>query len=304
MAGVTGIFNDSAPGGKKLSVFFNTNAGNIALEQRNETEETDSSYDNYTASSTDQPGFILTDSQLATTKLNGVTFVFGLTKQYNKPLKGTTSQDCSCSDPTVNDVSIVSPVYKSLIQTDVGNNALAACSSDESAYVFYISGAQGQTLSIMEEAIGDTSQGYGGAKDITYGSSLAAYYDPDLDYRYCIYQAGVKLNEVRSNGSNNPIEMPSVDPKSPTPLAVVRVNESKKVYLYYRDTDKNLRRCIKESDDWGSVSGVGHRNHKVADDSQITATYDKEHKCIHIFYVASRQQGGIGKIDHAIDKNL
>lgn len=304
MAGVTGIFNNNAPGGKKLSVFFNTNAGNIALEQRNETEETDDTYDNYTASSADQPGFIPTDSHLATTNLNGVTLVFGLTKQYQKPLKGETLQECGCPEPTVNDVSIVSPVYKSLTQTAVGNNALAACSSDESAYVLYLSGAQGEKLSILEEAIGDTAQGYEGTQDITFGSALAAYYDPDQDYRYCIYQSGVKLYEVRSNGSNNPLEMLSVDPKSPTPLAVVRVNESKKAYLYYRDSDKNLRRCTKEDGDWGSPEKVGHRDHKVADDSQITATYDKERKCIHVFYIASREHGGTGKIDHTIDKKL
>jgi hypothetical protein len=139
MGGVTGILNGNAPEGKKLSVFFNTNAGNIALEQRDETESSDSTDHHYTATATDQPGFILTDSQLATTNLNGVTLVFGMTQQYTKPLKAAASQDCSCGDTKFNDVSIVSPIYRSLNQTDVGNNAIAACSSSDSAYVFYIS---------------------------------------------------------------------------------------------------------------------------------------------------------------------
>lgn len=139
MGGVTGILNGNAPEGKKLSVFFNTNLGNVALEQRNETESTDSADLHYTASSTDQPGYILTDSNLATTNLQGVTLVFGMTQQYSPPLKGGASKDCNCNDPTYNDVSIVSPIYRSLTKTNYGNNAIAACCSDDSAYVFYVS---------------------------------------------------------------------------------------------------------------------------------------------------------------------
>jgi len=136
MGGVAGIFNDNAPDGKKISVFFNTNAGNIALEQRNETKSNDETDQNYIASAADHPGFILTDSNLATTDLSGITLVFGITSQYSAPLK---AKECGCNDPKFNDVSIVSPIYRSLSHTDVGNNALAACSSDDSAYVFYIS---------------------------------------------------------------------------------------------------------------------------------------------------------------------
>ena len=90
---------------------------------------------------------------------------------------------------------------------------------------------------------------------------------------------------------------------SPTPLAVVYVVDSKKAYLYYRTNDKHLRKCVKASGSvvWGSEVKVKTAD-KVADDSQITATYDGKH--IHLFYVADGETPGGGKFEHTIDKEL
>jgi hypothetical protein len=56
-------------------------------------------------------------------------------------------------------------------------------------------------LTLSEEAVGeDTPQTYEGTQDIQPGSSLAAYYDPDADLRYCIYQSDKHLYEVSSEG--------------------------------------------------------------------------------------------------------
>jgi hypothetical protein len=93
-----------------------------------------------------------------------------------------------------------------------------------------------------------------------------------------------------------------VESDAPTPLAVVYVANSKKVYLYYRTNDKHLRKCVKTSGSWGSESDVGNGHHKVADDSQITATYDG--KQIHLFYVADNETAGGGKFEHTIDNKL
>ena len=58
-------------------------------------------------------------------------------------------------------------------------------------------------MTLTEETLGeDTPQTYEGTQPIQPGSSLAAYYDPDADVRYCIYQSDVHLWEISSQASS------------------------------------------------------------------------------------------------------
>jgi len=98
------------------------------------------------------------------------------------------------------------------------------------------------------------------------------------------------------------IKYPTVEDTDPTPLGVVYNPDNKQVYLYYRTNDKHIRKCVKTSRGWGSETNVGNATHKVADDSQITVTYND--KKINIFYVADKDTPGGSKFEHAIDKEM
>lgn len=134
MPGAAAIINPIAPAGKQIHLFYNTNTKNLGIQLRDETKTVDET-ETFVPSDTDQPGLIVNPSQITSTDLTGVNIVVGFTA---KPKETTVShENCGC-DPTQNDVSIISPVYKPISATEVSNLTIASTSSDSTAYIFYL----------------------------------------------------------------------------------------------------------------------------------------------------------------------
>ncbi|KAI0901551.1 hypothetical protein F4806DRAFT_4909 [Annulohypoxylon nitens] len=274
-----------APAGKQVNLFYNTSNNNLGLEQRSEGKGQDPSDVIYVASGTDQPGYIVNPSHIASADLAGVGLVFGFTKQKQQDVKVPSGvQDPA--PPTQNDVSIISPIYRSLTSTELGNTSIAACSSAEVAWVFYFSGGNGNALVIKEEIVGDSNPAsYDDTPAILPGSGLAAYYVPSNDSRFVIYQTKNSIREFEAHGSDSPIQYADAAEKSP--LSAVHANG--KVYLYYRTSHGDLRKVIKEDGVWGSAEAITD-SRSVDADSQIAVIYAGGYN--HIFYAATGTSPG------------
>lgn len=129
MVGIASLANANAPEGKKISLFYNQTNKNLALEQRNEHNKSDSPVTVYVSPDVSQSGIIENPSQVAATDLDGLTIVFGFTAPKPDP----------DGKPLPNhDVSIISPVYRPVGTTLKSNKTIAAASYGSSASVFYL----------------------------------------------------------------------------------------------------------------------------------------------------------------------
>ncbi|KAI1092449.1 hypothetical protein F5B19DRAFT_209640 [Rostrohypoxylon terebratum] len=278
MVAITTSHNPQAPTGKQINLFYNTATRNLALEQRCEGKTHDIPEPIYVGSGSDQPGHIINPSHIASATLEGVNLVFGITEQTQQKL----NLPAGVQDPgtaTQNDVSILSPIYRSLISTDQGNTAIAACSSAEVVWIFYLSGVDQCSLMIKEEILGDSNPAqYNDTPPILPGSGLAAYYVPESDTRFVIYQSNNSVREFQAHGSDTSIQYAEAAKKSS--LGVVYANG--KAYLYYRNNaNDELRKVVKENGVWGSAQVVTD-SRPVDPDSQISVVY--AHGYNHVFY--------------------
>ncbi|KAK3290871.1 uncharacterized protein B0H64DRAFT_378199 [Chaetomium fimeti] len=294
--GVAAAINLKGPEGQQIHLFYNTNTKNLGFQFFDETKHSDET-EAFAAGTDALTGFILNPAQVATTNLTGVDLVFGFT---NKP-KTAAAPGCRCDDPTQNDISIISPVYQPLGATDLANLTIAATSSDTTAYVYYLTGTDYKSTTINELTVGDDAPGqFDDTVKIVPNSSLAAYYVPDNELRFIIYQAN-KTNRLHCYcpiaGSINDKEIDaSGSARLNTPLAVTYVDG--KAYLYYVDNSKSIRLIVKDGDKWGSSRACPAPG-QVDDASQLTVIPSA--KGNHVFYVGDGQ-GSKFQFHHFIDK--
>ncbi|PHH92180.1 hypothetical protein CDD83_8566 [Cordyceps sp. RAO-2017] len=161
-----------------VHLYYNTATLTLALQLRRVNPGADDVQQTWEPGSADQSGLIVNPSCLASASFAGVDLVLGITSQATK--SGTTL--------TENDISIVSPVYKPLAATELTNKAVAACNTDQAAWVYYLQGTDADHLKISEANITDgTPYTYEGTTSIMPGSYLGAYCRGDT--RYIIYQS-------------------------------------------------------------------------------------------------------------------
>ncbi|EAQ91831.1 hypothetical protein CHGG_00066 [Chaetomium globosum CBS 148.51] len=299
-SGVAAAINPNGPEGQQIHLFYNTNTKNLGFQFFDETKHTDET-EAFAAGADGQTGFIINPAQVATTNLTGVELVVGFTNK----LPAAAANDCKCDDPTQNDVSIISPVYQPLAATDLTNLTIAAVSSDTTAYVYYLTGTDYKSTTINELTVGDDSPGqFDDTVKILAQSSLAAFYVPEDEKRYIIYQA-YSTKRLHAYcpiaGSIDDKEIDnSGDARPNTPLAAAYVNG--KAYVYYVDTTQSIRVVVRDdtvtSPAWSSSRAVQAPS-QVDDASQITVVPSP--KGNHIFYVGVGQ-GKQFKFHHAIDK--
>lgn len=280
MVAVTALQNPNAPAGQQISLYYNLNNQNLALEQRNEGEKADPPTDAYVSSETDQTGWIENPSQVAGTELNGIPIVFGFTAKKPDP----DSKD----PPTEHDVSILSPVYRPVGSTLVDNISIAATTSGSMASVFYLTGGKGNFIDIEERQLGEQNPvSWKGHSQIMEGSSLAAYITDEGDgpIRRVIYQADDDSDLYDFEPDGGLTKISHADAKDRSPLAVAVSNG--KAYLYYLNSHNELQRIIKSDiskpKSWGSSDPIKGAQ-KVDESSFLTVVSAGKHN--HIFYVA------------------
>jgi hypothetical protein len=294
-SGVAASINPNGPEGQQIHLFYNTNTKNLGFQFFDETKHKDDT-EAFAAGIDDQTGFIINPAQVATTNLTGATFVFGFT---NKP-KPAAAPGCKCDDPTQNDVSIISPVYQPLAATDLTNLTIAATSSDTTAYIYYLTGTTANDTSINELTVGDDSPGqFDDTAKIIPNSSLAAFYVPEDQTRYIIYQSnGTK--KLRAccpvPGLADDKEIDDTSARDTTPLAAVYANG--KAHVYYVDTSNSIRAVDRIDGKWSPSRPVNSPG-QVDKISQITVVPSAIGN--HIFFVPAGQTNKF-RFSHAIDK--
>ncbi|RYP65027.1 hypothetical protein DL770_009083 [Monosporascus sp. CRB-9-2] len=274
MPGFASILNpgQSVPNDKAIQVYYNTSTSQIGLQLRDKTTPDDDSPVIFHSKDADPTGIIINPSQLTATVMTSVNAIFGFTKQK--------------TDNTGKiDVSLVSPVFERVSTTESTNYTIASSYSKEKAWVYHLSGADENSLKIIQVQVGGGVKSTTlSASDMRLGTSLAAYYDSKKKTNFVIYQhkAGNDgdvrhLYEYKVDSGSSKISN-SGDAGKLTSLAAVY--HDGKTYLYYTDNDNELRVITKDGE-WGSSAAVGDAN-KVNSSSQITAVSTGDAN--HIFY--------------------
>ncbi|KHN98867.1 uncharacterized protein MAM_03329 [Metarhizium album ARSEF 1941] len=275
MPGFASILNtgQSVPNDKAVQVYFTTSNSNVGMALHDKTTDSNNP-DVVQSSKADPPGNLVFSTQLTSTTLMYFNAVFGFTKQLD------------AKSPQI-DVSLVCPVYQAVAATESTNTTIASCSSQDKTWVYYLSGADQDSLRIVQSEVGKQVTSIKlEATDVRLGSSLAAYYDVEQRLPFVIYQHEVdggddvrQLYEYSVDNESSSRIQNTDDAAKLTSIAAVHVRRV--TYLYYMDNDNELRVITKVRGNWGSSAGVSGAG-KVNSSSQITAVSSGE--ASHVFY--------------------
>jgi hypothetical protein len=286
MPGITAIVNRAVAKDDSIQCFYNTNNLNLGVTLKSGEASGTDPEDKYVASSTDAKGIIVNPSHIGATYLQGLVLVAGITQP---PLAANTTTY------TKYDISIISPVYKPLTQTDAISpiTGIATCSDggsdDTDVWIYYLTGTDQDTTKLKEYAINNFNISEQKKATPLLGSSLAAYYDTKSKNRWVIYQDkddkhlyAFKIGSREATYIDN-----STDARTGTTIAVTYSGE--KAYCYYTDSDYEIRRIVKD-DTWGSSTGFSDAS-KVDANSQLTVVTSNNTN--HLFYVADGDSEGV-----------
>lgn len=124
MPAISAIAHAGAPSSQSIELYFNTSTGQAGLSLASGTQAPDE-HIVYASGENDYRGYILNPSQMAAAKFRGVNMVVAATTPNAHPI-------------TVNQISIVCPVYQMLTSTTLANKKLAMSSNDDSAWVYFL----------------------------------------------------------------------------------------------------------------------------------------------------------------------
>lgn len=123
MPALAAIVNPAVAGDKSINLYFNTSTAQVALALKSGTEGEDPDTDVWAADQADYTGNVLNPSTIDGDVFRGVNVVVGVTKP--KLEEGATQ--------TVNQISLIAPVYKKLASTSLANKTITMCSAGPNA---------------------------------------------------------------------------------------------------------------------------------------------------------------------------
>lgn len=148
MVAVTAIQDEAGATGTKIHLYYNLENKNIGFQFRNEQDNGDVKLNTFDPDSNAHEGFVIYQSHLASTKHYNKELVFAVTEKKGAAKK----KSCDCGQPAESeskdpdgpkdadpvDISLISPVYKVVTSAYSGNYKIAACSSKDSTWVYYL----------------------------------------------------------------------------------------------------------------------------------------------------------------------
>ncbi len=129
MSALAATVNEAINDGKVISVYYNTSTANVGLALKAGDIGGDDESLHWAADINDHIGYLLSPSEIATANLRGVNFVIGVTAPKSE----------GNAEPTVNNISIVAPVYSKLTTTELANKKVTMCSKGDHAWIYYLS---------------------------------------------------------------------------------------------------------------------------------------------------------------------
>ncbi|QPC73131.1 hypothetical protein HYE68_003883 [Fusarium pseudograminearum] len=290
MAPISVLLNSNVTDDKGLQVFYVTSQDNLGIALRNSAAKGVDSQDFYEAAADAHVGLIPVKSEIGSAVMNGLNLVVAITKHKLK------DED---EKPTLNDVSIVSPVYQVLDNTGITNTTAAIVSNEDNsnAWVYYLQGSDPGQIQISEYELTTGNIGPISNLNVDPDCSLGAFYDTNGNGRSIIYQDNSQrhIKEYQVESSQTIDIGDTAGAKSNTSLAVTCFEGY--AYLYYTDEFMNLYRVIKDKDtsEWGEHKKITPGANPDPS-SQITAI--GADGTIHLFYQAQ----GNNKITHFREK--
>ncbi|KAI0007429.1 hypothetical protein F4779DRAFT_592012 [Xylariaceae sp. FL0662B] len=275
MAALAAIVNKAAANDESINLFFNTSRAQLGISIQSGTDDDNPADDIWEPDDDDYDGYILNPSSMAAVYYRGLNFVAAVTM----PKLGPNETQ------TVNQLSLVSPVYQRLGTAALDDNHIALCTNPNGnkCWLYYFGDLSTPSKTIKELSLSTgNSQTFDTISDAIANSSLAAWYDPDQQAQHVIYESSAlrELDVVKKEA----IYLPLGSSAPNTSLAVAYSSTTKKVYLYLYDVKRNLTRIIKNGDIWGpSFEQIGNAP-EVAEGSQITVAQANGYN--HVFYIA------------------
>jgi hypothetical protein len=179
MAPIAALYDPTAPTEKGIHVFFVTEQKNLGLTLRHAGKTGRDSQDARAAGKDTWEGIVLVKAEIGTATVEGVNFVVAMTR--HKP------ENPNAPD-TLNDVSIVSPIYQVLTTTALKNTTAAITSSGDQAWVYYLDGTEGGKVDINEFELSTGNIATFSNLNVDVDCSLGAYYDKESTQRSIIFQ--------------------------------------------------------------------------------------------------------------------
>ncbi|KAJ6035955.1 hypothetical protein N7540_000234 [Penicillium herquei] len=264
------VFDPAAPDETGISLFYNTDKGQLAVSLKNATDGPDPDK-TFAASEDDYHGHITSPSELASGSFRGFNIVVAVTVPN------------SVEDPkTTNQISVVSPVYLGIGSNSFANKKVVITTSETNAWVYFLDGVENSVvLKEFKYTIRSTTS-HPADGDISLNSSLGGWYDPASDDRFVIYQdstnGSLKQYNLVDKGTGGIVS--TSDAKNGTSIAVTYAQGT--VYLYYADSTDTVRRVTKVNGQWGSSTVV--RDAPPLGNGQLTVVTANGFN--HIFYIA------------------
>lgn len=273
MPAVAAVLNNAVPEEASIQLYFNTGSAQIAVALKTGTDGADPDTEAYAAGQDDYPGYILNPSEVAGGNFRGVNIVAAVTKPFVG--EGATQ--------TVNQISLVAPVYQKLATTSLANKTTAFAASTKNAWVYFLDGTANNQITLKEyNFVNGKIAAYRKNQDITLNSSLASWYEPKSDNRFVIYQELDQGHLKEYNVTTNQTwDIDSTEGALEGTTIAATFFEGR-TYLYFIDGGSNVRRVIKDEGTWGDSKVV--RNSPKIGTSQLTVTTANRYN--HLFYIS------------------
>ncbi|KAI5468018.1 serine proteinase [Mariannaea sp. PMI_226] len=286
MAAVTAIYNSAMPDDTSISLFYNTSTAQLAVALKNGGQGPDPEGKSFEASESDYTGCIVKSSQLTSGSFRGFDMVIAVTKP-----------NVDGGRPAGNQISMISPVYQGLASTTLENKKVAISQSTTNCWVYFLDGTKDQAV-LKEFNFATTGvASYRDGADVMLNSSLGAWYDPQNDERFVVYQEskGNHLKQFNLITRDNQDIVSTSDATAGTPIAVTAYEG--RTYLYYTDTSHCVRRVTKANGSWGSSQVV--RDSPPIGDSQMSVI--TANGLNHLFYLPRADALGPQNFSHIVE---
>ncbi|KAI1186324.1 hypothetical protein F5B17DRAFT_454602 [Nemania serpens] len=274
MAALAALVNKAVPDDKSIILFYNTGNAQLGLAFQSGTSTDDQPKDIWEPRDDDYNGYILNPSSISAAYYRGLNYVAAVTMP--KLEEGATQ--------TVNQISLVSPIYLKLTTTTLNNTNVALCVTPDGndGWLYHISG-QSSTDRILKEMDLNT----GNTQDnrilnVASNASVTAFYDSDSKKRHIIYEGGNILEYIVQDKQT--INVPSPTMAVNPAIAAAYSPSNKKTYLFYTDKDLFIWRVTKDQYGWSPAGAVVAGAPQIAEMSKLTLV--QANGINHLFYIA------------------
>ncbi|KAI1124287.1 hypothetical protein F5Y10DRAFT_285208 [Nemania abortiva] len=273
MAALAAVVNKAVADDKSIQLFFNTGKAQLGLAIQSGTSTDDQPNDIWEPGDDDYNGYILNPSSIAAANYRGLNCVAAVTTP--KLETGATQ--------TVNQISMVSPIYQKLSSTTLENTNVALITTPDgnSGWLYHLSGQSADDRILKELDLRTLSTQNNTIQNVAPNASLAAFYNPDTGKRHVIYEGGGLLEYVVEDKQLFNIPSSSI-PKNPA-VAVAYSTDTKKIYLYYNNQDLSILRITKDIYGWAAAATPITSAPKISEFSKMTVV--QANGLNHLFYI-------------------